>query len=136
MHLSTALFRGPCGPLLARVAGREREVAGIVYAWGRGISAEEVRAALSDPLTSSAVRSMLTRLVAKRLLTARKAGRKFLYLPAVADEAAREAAIMRLAGDYFGGSLAEAAMAMLALARRRRPAALDRARAGLEANAA
>jgi predicted transcriptional regulator len=129
-------LRRPNGPPLARLAEREREVAGIVYACGRGISADEVRLALSDPLSNSAVRSMLTRLAAKGLLTTRKAGKKFLYLPALADEAARDAAILRLAQDYFAGSLAEAAMAVLTMARRRRPATLDRVRIGLEAAAA
>jgi predicted transcriptional regulator len=129
-------LRRPHGPPLARLAGREREVAGIVYGCGRGISADEVRRALSDPLSNSAVRSMLSRLAAKGLLRVRKTGKKFLYSPAIADDAAREAAILRLAQDYFAGSLAEAAMAMLALARRRRPAALDRVRAILEASAA
>ena len=136
MSASVALRRHPYGPPLARLAGREREVAEVVYAGGRAISADEVRLALSDPLTSSAVRSMLSRLVAKGLLTTRKAGKKYLYLPAVADEDARETALLQLAQDYFAGSLAEAAMAMLALARSRRPAALDRVRAPLEANAA
>ena len=130
------LLRRPHGPPLARLAGREREVAGIVYACGRGISADEVRQSPSDPLSNSAVRSMLTRLAAKGLLRARKTGKKYLYLPAVADQDAREAAILRLAQDYFAGSLAEAAMAMLALARRRRPATVDRVRAGLKAEAA
>lgn len=136
MSGSAPLLRRPQGPPLARLADREREVAEIVYACGRPVSADDVRLALSDPLSNSAVRSMLTRLTAKGLLATRKTGKKFLYLPAVADDAAREAAILRLARDYFAGSLAEAAMAMLAMARRRRPGALDRVRAGLEANAA
>ena len=133
---SASMLQRPQGPPLARLLGREREVAGIVYACGRGISADEVRLALSDPLSNSAVRSMLSRLAAKGLLRTRKAGKKYLYLPAIADAQAREKALVRLAQDYFAGSLAEAAMAMLALARRRRPAALNRVRAALEANAA
>ncbi|HTU09933.1 MAG TPA: BlaI/MecI/CopY family transcriptional regulator [Allosphingosinicella sp.] len=133
---SAPLLRHPHGPPLARLARREREVAEIVYACGRGITADEVRLALSDPLSNSAVRSMLTRLAAKGLLATRKAGKKFVYLPAIADDDAREKAILRLAQDYFAGSLAEAAMATLALARRRRPATLDRVRTSLEASAA
>ena len=133
---SAPLLRHPHGPPLARLAPREREVAEIVYACGRGISADEVRHALGDPLSNSAVRSMLGRLAAKGLLATRRAGKKFLYLPAIADAAAREAAILRLAQDYFAGSLAEAAMATLALARRRRPASVERARTALEASAA
>ncbi len=132
----TALRRHAKGPPLARLPGREREVAGIVYASGRGISADEVRLALGDELSNSAVRSMLSRLAAKGLVATRKAGKKYLYLPAIADAEAREAALLRLAQDYFGGSVAEAAMAMLALARRRRPAAVDQARAAPRANAA
>lgn len=111
-------------------------MATIVYQCGQGISADEVRLALSDPLSNSAVRSMLRRLAAKGLLTTRKVGKKFLYLPTVTDQAAREAALDRLAKDYFAGSLAEAAMAMLALARRRRPAGVDRVRLSIEASAA
>ena len=133
---STALRRHPQGPPLARLAGREREVAEIVYSFGRGISADEVRLSLSDPLTNSAVRSMLSRLASKGLLATRQVGKKYLYLPAIADGQAREEALLRLAEDYFGGSLAEATMAMLALARRRRPGELDRVRALPAANAA
>jgi predicted transcriptional regulator len=136
MASTRPLLRRPDSPPLARLAGRECEVAGIVYAGGRAITAEEVRVALSVPLSNSAVRSMLARLAAKGLLRARKAGKKFLYLPAIDDDEAREAAILRLAQDFFAGSLAEASMAMLALARRRRPAAVDRVRAALEAEAA
>lgn len=124
------------GSLLSRLAWREREVAGIVYTWGRGVAAEEVRLALSDPLSNSAVRSILQRLATKGLLTTVRTGKKFLYLPAIADQEVREVAILRLAQDYFAGSLAEAAMATLALARRRRPATLDRVRADLNTNAA
>src|SRR5205085_4186142 len=119
MSASSALRRRPQGPPLARLGGREREVAEIVYSSGRGISADEVRLALSDPLTGSAVRSMLSRLANKGLLAVRKAGKRYLYLPAIADAQAREEALLRLARDYFEGSVAEAAMAMLALARRR-----------------
>lgn len=134
MSGAPSLIRRPQGPPLARLAGREREVAEIVYSCGRGITAEEVRLSLSDPLSNSAVRTMLCRLTAKGILTYRKAtGKTFAYLPAVTDEAAREAAILRLAQDYFAGSLGEAAMTVLSLARRRRAAPLHRAVPMLEA---
>jgi predicted transcriptional regulator len=136
MSGSAHLVRGPQRPPLACLAVRECEVAGIVYACGRAMSADEVRVSLSDPLSNSAVRSMLCRLAAKGLLLRRKSGKKYLYMPALPDADARRAAMLRLAQDYFAGSLAEAAMAMLALARRRGAAALDRVRAPLEANAA
>ena len=69
-----ALARSP----LRHLARRERQVAERV-GWLGEASAEEVRAALPDPLSNAAVRSMLRRLVDKRLLARRKCGRKFLY---------------------------------------------------------
>ena len=64
--------------LIRHLARRERQVAERV-GWIGEASAEEVRAALPDPLSNAAVRSMLRRLVAKGLLARRKLGRKFVY---------------------------------------------------------
>ena len=64
--------------LIRHLARRERQVAERV-GWLGEASAEEVRAALPDPLSNAAVRSMLRRLVDKGLLARRKCGRKFLY---------------------------------------------------------
>ena len=64
--------------LIRHLARRERQVAERV-GWIGEASAEEVRAALPDPLSNAAVRSMLRRLVAKGLLARCKLGRKFLY---------------------------------------------------------
>lgn len=98
------------------LAPREREVAGIVYSLGEA-SAVEVGQALSDPLSNAAVRSMLTRLEAKGVVRRQRAGKKFYYAPAAIDPAAQQAALRKVASDYFGGSLFEAAAALVALAR-------------------
>ena len=100
--------------MVERLAPRERQIATIVLTRGEA-SAGEVRHALPEAISDAAVRSMLSRLVAKKLLRRRKLGRKFLYRPAAPDGAAREAALRRLSRDFFGGSLAHAAEAATAL---------------------
>ena len=67
-----------------RLARREREVAEAVYALGEA-SAGEIASCLSDPLSNSAVRSMLGRLEAKGVLRHRRKGRKFYYRPAASE---------------------------------------------------
>ena len=99
------------------LAPREREVAEIVYARGEA-SATDVCSALSDPITNAAVRSMLTRLHAKGVLRRRKEGKRYVYVPAATDQAAREAALRKISRDYFGGSLAKTAAAVIEMAKR------------------
>ncbi len=81
----------------------ERAVAEIVYSQG-GASAADICRLLPRPIGNSAVRSMLARLDAKGVVRRRRQGKKFIYLPAVSDEAVRAAALRRLAEDHFGGS--------------------------------
>jgi predicted transcriptional regulator len=103
--------------MLARLAPREREIATIVYTRGM-ISAEEARTCLSAPLSNSAIRSMLTRLEAKGILRKRKTGNRYLFGPVLPDQKLREQALRRLCADYFGGSLLEAALALVEMADR------------------
>lgn len=102
--------------VLNRLPPRERQIAAIVY--GRGAAtASEVCASLPDPVSNAAVRSMLTRLVAKGVLIRRREGKRFHYLPAQLDES-RESALRRVSRDHFGGSMSRtaAAVAMLMVA--------------------
>ena len=100
--------------MIDRLPPRERQVAQVVYARGEA-SANEVIAALPDLLSSAAVRSMLSRLVTKGVVRRRRDGKRFLYVPSVASPAARDAALRRISRDYFGGSLTDAADAMIRL---------------------
>ncbi len=102
---------------LSRLPPREREIADIVYARGEA-SAAEVCRALPDPLSNAAVRSMLGRLERKGVLRRRKQGNRHYYAPAATDEAACEAALLRVGRDYFGGALGEMAAMLLEMARR------------------
>ena len=107
----------PLPACVRKLKGREREVATVVYEHGAS-SAQDVAGRLSTRLSSSAVRSMLMRLVGKGVLM-REAGRKggarckSIYFPPSATNEGREDALRELADQYFDGSLVEMAMTAL-----------------------
>ena len=105
-------------PQVLRLPSREREVATVVYVNG-ACTAKDVQALLSVQLSNGAVRSMLVRLVRKRILE-RKWGKRgpnqgHIYLPAIAPRELKERALKDVAEMYFGGSLLSAAMIALKL---------------------
>jgi len=106
-------------PEVARLYRREREVAEIVYG-RRSATAKTVQDLLSDELTSAAVRSMLNRLVRKRILarTRTEGSTEYVYHAAISHVSSRERAIREVAEDFFGGSLNEIAASVLRLSRR------------------
>ena len=64
--------------MLQTLAPRERQIVDVLYRQGEATVAE-VREALPDALTASAVRAMLTRLEAKRLVARRDTPRGIVY---------------------------------------------------------
>jgi predicted transcriptional regulator len=90
---------------------RERQLVETVYRLGRA-SVGEVREALPDPPSYSAVRAMLGKLVKKRVLRQQQDGPRYVYLPAVPREQATRTALTNLLETFFDGS-AEAAVAAL-----------------------
>lgn len=101
---------------------REREVATIVYQRGPS-TANEVRACLSAPLSSAAVRSMLMRLVNKGVLRLRpgRRGRGFpaIFIPTSIASDARVQALKKLSTEYFDNSMVRVALAALSVASER-----------------
>ena len=93
---------------------REREIATIVYS-SRAVTANDVCANLSVPLTNAAVRSMLNRLVAKGILKRTSSGKAFVYLPDLTFSDSRTLALRRFADDFFSGSVEQAAQTMKTL---------------------
>jgi len=110
---------------VAQLAPREREIATIVHDRMEAC-AEEVRAAAGYTISNSAVRTILARLVAKGVIRKRKLGRRFVYLPAQPCDRVREAALQRLAQDYFDGSALDTAMALLGFLDRLEPGMMRR----------
>ena len=85
---------------IPRLNLRERDVLETVHRLGRA-SAEDVRAAMPDPPTNSAVRAHLRTLEEKGHLQHEKEGRKFVYAPAVRPGAARRDAVRHLLRTFF-----------------------------------
>ena len=91
---------------------RERQVMDILYRREEATVAE-VMADLPDPPTYSAVRSILRILMEKELITHREDGPRYVYLPAVNPERARDDALKHVIRTFFDGSAEQAVAAVL-----------------------
>lgn len=105
-------------PAVLELSWREREVATIVYSNGAQ-TAKDVVYLLAGSISNGAVRSMLNRLVAKKILVrswgAPGRGRQYVYTPAIMPSDVRLRAVHSVAEIYFEGSLVEVARTVLAL---------------------
>jgi BlaI family penicillinase repressor len=91
---------------------RERQIVEAIYA-RKTASAAEVRAAIPDPPSYSAVRATLSVLVRKGLLTHRRQGRRYFYAPTIPHEQARVSALRHMVETYFDGSVNAALAALI-----------------------
>jgi BlaI family penicillinase repressor len=96
----------------AKLSRRERECLDVLYQKGEATVAE-VMEALTDPPSYSAVRATLNVLLEKGQATHRQDGPRYVYLPAVPADAARNAAVQHLVTTFFGGSTEQAMVALL-----------------------
>jgi predicted transcriptional regulator len=110
----TAAPAGDLDP--STLSRREREVLDIVYRLGRATAAE-VRTGMAHPPTDPAVRTTLRILVTKGLLSHAYDGPRYVYVPTVAPEAARQSAFRHLLDTFFGGSARGAMAALLEMER-------------------
>lgn len=83
---------------------RERQIMDALYRLGTA-SANEIHAAVPDPPTSTAVRTMLTNLEAKGHVRFRVEGRKYIYEPIVGHEEMGRRAIDDVVATFFQGSV-------------------------------
>ena len=93
---------------------RERQIMDAIYRLGKA-SVADVRAALPDPPTYSAVRGMLRLLEDKGYVQHQQDGLKYVYMPTVTPAKARASALHHLVTTFFGGSAEDAAAALLEL---------------------
>jgi predicted transcriptional regulator len=107
---------------------REREIFEILC---RGeATAAQVRELMNDPPSYSAVRTMLARLEAKGLAAHRSADGAYVYKSVPRPATVRNSALKQLVQNFFGGSAASAATALLGLTKELSPediAALQKA---------
>lgn len=91
---------------------RERQIMDIVYQRGQA-TAGEVREALPDPPSNSAVRALLRVLEDKGHLTHETEGNRYLYRPTRSRGQASRAALQRVVQTFFEGSAVKAAAALI-----------------------
>jgi predicted transcriptional regulator len=97
---------------ISQLGRRERQIVEAIYQLGKATVAE-VRAALPDPPSYSAVRGMLNLLEEKGHVRHRRNGMRYVYTPAIPVPKARASALRHLISTFFGGSPLAAAAALL-----------------------
>ncbi|MFN7994998.1 MAG: BlaI/MecI/CopY family transcriptional regulator [Bryobacteraceae bacterium] len=110
----------------AGLSRRERQIMDILYSRGKS-SASEVREAMPDPPSYSAVRAMLRVLEEKGHVRHLEEGLKYVFVPTVAHEKARKSAVKHLLDTFFKGSPDQVVAALLDVSSTRlTPEDLDR----------
>lgn len=91
---------------------RERQIIDILYAQGRATAAE-VQSALPDPPSYSAVRAMLRILEEKGHVRHEQDGPRYVYVPTLARDNAKQTALRHVLTTFFEGSAEQAISALL-----------------------
>ena len=108
---------------------REREIFELLCSAGEATAAE-IRAAMQDPPSYSAVRTLLARLEARGVIKHRVADQAYVYSSVKQPAKVRESALKSMVKTFFDGSAANAATALLGLTKSLSP---DEAEALLKA---
>src|SRR5690606_36286698 len=103
---------------------REREIFNILCSTGPATAAA-VRAAMQDPPSYSTVRTLLSRLEARGLVTHDVEDQAYVYRSVPQPAKVRESALRSVVQTLFDGSAASAAMALLGLTRNLSPEEID-----------
>ena len=103
---------------LVGMSRRERQIMEILYRRGQA-SVSEVRAAMNDAPSYSAVRAMLRVLKDKGHVKHQAEGLKYLYRPVVNREKAKRSALKSLVDTFFNDAPDEVVAALLDVESRR-----------------
>src|SRR5712692_7076258 len=91
---------------------RERQIMDILYRQGR-VTAAQVREALPDPPSYSAVRALLRLLEEKGHVRHEEEGLRYVFLPTLGREKAKRSALQHLIETFFEGSAEQAVATLL-----------------------
>ena len=91
---------------------RERQIMAVIYRLGQA-SAAEVLDQLEDPPSYSAVRAHLRILEEKGHIRHEQDGPRYVFLPTLPREQARDSALKHLVQTFFEGSTSQAMAALL-----------------------
>src|SRR3954451_11136367 len=97
---------------LRGMSRRERQIMEILYQRGK-LSASEVREAMDDAPGYSAVRALLRVLEDKGHVKHQAEGLRYVYVPTVAREKAKRAAVKHVLDTFFKGSPEQVVAALL-----------------------
>jgi len=97
---------------LDQLSKRERQIVEIIYRSDKA-GVGDVRKAIANAPSYSAVRTTLNILVRKGFLLRTMSGRKFLYSPTMTQEKAGRQAVRRLLQTYFNNSIEQAVSGLL-----------------------
>jgi predicted transcriptional regulator len=95
-----------------QLSRRERQIMDVLHA-KESATASEVRAALPDAPSNSAVRTLLRILEEKGHIKHHQEGARFVYVPRVSRESASQSALQRVVSTFFQGSASQAMAALL-----------------------
>ena len=110
--------------MIGNLPRRERELFEILCSAGEATAAD-LRERMVDPPSYSAVRTMLSRLAAKGLISHRVVDQAYVYRSVPQAEKVQESALRQMVKSFFDGSAASAATALLGLSRNLKPDELD-----------
>jgi len=96
----------------AGLSRRERQIMDILYQRSKA-SAAEVREAMEDAPSYSAVRAMLRVLEERGHVKHQAEGMKYVYVPTVTREKAKRSAVRHVLDTFFGGSPEQIVAALL-----------------------
>jgi predicted transcriptional regulator len=94
------------------VSRRERQILDVLFARERATAAE-VQADLPDAPSYSAVRALLRILETKGHVRHEQDGPRYVYVPVVARDSAKQSALAHLVRTFFDGSTGDAVAALL-----------------------
>lgn len=100
--------------MLEKLPPRERQIVDLLYAEGE-CTVAEIRGKMTDEISASAVRAMLTRLESKGFVSRHQADRGFVFAPVLGATSAKQSALGHIVKVFFNGSTAGAASALLGM---------------------
>jgi BlaI family penicillinase repressor len=96
----------------SKLSRRERQIMDVVYKRGKATAAE-VQHGLPDEPNYSTVRAQLRVLEEKGYLRHQEQGMRYVFLPTIPREQARDSALRRLLDTFFEGSAEQVVAALL-----------------------
>lgn len=118
--------------MIGSLPRREREIFETLLAAGEATAAD-IRRAMADPPSHSAVRTMLARLEVKGMVEHRVEDQAYVYRSVPQPAKVREGALQQLVKTFFDGSAASAATALLGLSRKLKPEEIDALQKAIDA---